>query len=261
VKGIDFPKALRLRARIADALGEQEQARLLRGFAETIAKDPGAVVRVRQRIAEQAALVDEVEVTPIVQVMRDALCDLESGKVQERAKPLPLKARPPEPAPRAEKSAAPVADTLRVELADLRNTFAQIGARLEALEAREAPEPIKLTDTIVERLRTQRVPDGRTWLHVVETIADAYGLQVEHLTSRSRKAIIAQARAHVWWWLRQRAGRIYSFPHIGAVWGYDHTTVMYGVQAHAARIAAAPPSTPSGSRLRDDDAAREVAAS
>jgi hypothetical protein len=241
-----IPKALRLRATLAAGLGEHDAARLLRGYADALGKDMGALSRIRERITESAALVDEAPVTAIVQVWRDALTDLGSG-----ARPAKTSAR---------RAPVIVADTealdeLRTELAEMREAMASMEerliARLATLEAVPAPPPtVPLAlPAPLERLRAYRLPDGRTWLELVESIADEHGVSAADIASRRKLDAIAFARQHVWWYLYRKAGASYSTTYIGEVFDRDHNTVLPGIASYERRRAD-PPAPPSGPRLR-----------
>lgn len=253
-------KALRARATTATGLNEPEAARLLRGYATTIDRDPGAVVRVRGRVEESAALVDEAPVTPIVQVWRDALVDL-GGVLPRRAAAPPkpkAKAKAPAAQPAAPEPAIRVEDpaiaVLRAEIAGLRDVLAlterTLLARIATLEeeaaARRAPAP-----SLVDGLGARPLPGGRTWLELVEEIAAEHGVTAEEIVGPGKHDVVAAARHHVWWWLHRRAQASYSPTYIGAAFGRDVTTVASGIRRHEGHLAAAvAPPPPSGPRLR-----------
>ncbi len=245
-----IPKALRLRATLADSLGEHEAARLLRGYADALSQDPGSIARIRERITESAAMFGEAPGTPIVQVWRDALADLTKGP--------PAKGGPaPAPAPGV---APAVVAALRSELAEQGKTVASLVARIAALEAAAVPAapPVPLSAPL-EKLRALRMPDGRTWLALVESIAAEHGVTVDDLASHRKQDTVVAARFHAWWYLHRKAGANYSTPYIGEAFGMGHTTVLRGIQRHAERLTA-PPAPPSGPRLRDFRAPGKAAA-
>lgn len=60
------------------------------------------------------------------------------------------------------------------------------------------------------------------------------GIHPSHLREKNRKNVIAHARQHVMYLLHLRG---WSYPKIGqTLGGMDHTTIMHGVKAHAARV-------------------------
>lgn len=77
---------------------------------------------------------------------------------------------------------------------------------------------------------------------ILNETAAKHGLAPDRVMSKSRSPNVAQARQEVMWRLRALTaadGRPkHSYPAIGrALGGLDHTTVLHGVRAHAARLA------------------------
>lgn len=69
--------------------------------------------------------------------------------------------------------------------------------------------------------------------------AEAHGLTLDELMTRTNRRKISHARhAAMWamWQCHRRDGvPSYSLPQIGAFFGLDHTTVLYGLRAYAER--------------------------
>lgn len=77
---------------------------------------------------------------------------------------------------------------------------------------------------------------------IVQEVADKHGFTVEDLTGDSRKRKVAHARQEAWariYEFKRPCGRnSYSMPLIGSWFGgRDHTTVLYGINAHNGRVA------------------------
>jgi chromosomal replication initiator protein len=71
---------------------------------------------------------------------------------------------------------------------------------------------------------------------ILREVARKHGLTVEQLLAPVRSRYIAHARQEAMWEMRQRT--ILSFPEIARRCGLkDHTTAIYGVRSHEARIA------------------------
>jgi hypothetical protein len=62
---------------------------------------------------------------------------------------------------------------------------------------------------------------------IVATVADETGVPRDQIRSRSRLGSASRARHEVWRRLREVG---WSYPAIGAAFGVDHTSVMYGVK-------------------------------
>ncbi len=68
---------------------------------------------------------------------------------------------------------------------------------------------------------------------IATEVAGSYGMSLEEIRSPDKHADITRPRQHVMFALRE-AG--YSMTRIGKFLQRDHTTVMFGAKAHAARI-------------------------
>lgn len=76
-----------------------------------------------------------------------------------------------------------------------------------------------------------KTADGRslTISELVAVVAAKHGVHAGDIMSKSRRREIAYARFEVWWTLRQRGG-VWSYPNIARHWGYDHTSILFGVR-------------------------------
>ena len=72
---------------------------------------------------------------------------------------------------------------------------------------------------------------GRT---IVREVAQKHGLSPLDLSGPRRLAPVVVARQEAMWRMR-RETRL-SFPQIGRIVGRDHSTVIYGIRAHAKRM-------------------------
>lgn len=84
----------------------------------------------------------------------------------------------------------------------------------------------------------ERPPSMR---EIAAEVAQAHGLKVDDLTGPSRRWAVARPRQEAFWRCRQvrRADgqHRYSMPMIAAYFGRrDHTTILHGIRAHAARM-------------------------
>lgn len=84
-------------------------------------------------------------------------------------------------------------------------------------------------------------PGGGMAQILAETAAD-YGLSPSQLQGNSRVRTISWPRQDFMWRCRQvkwaDGSHRYSYPMIGGFLDMDHTTIIHGVRAHAARLAA-----------------------
>lgn len=79
-------------------------------------------------------------------------------------------------------------------------------------------------------------PVTRPSLHAIaRAIAAEYSLPLATVLGRSRTAHIAHARQALYWALRAQG---LSLPAIGRFMQRDHTTILYGIQAHRERLKA-----------------------
>jgi chromosomal replication initiation ATPase DnaA len=71
---------------------------------------------------------------------------------------------------------------------------------------------------------------------IIREVAQKHGLTVAEMMIRSRKQRIAHARQEAYF--RIRTERKYTLHQVAAIFGdLDHATVIYGVRAHARRMA------------------------
>ena len=87
-------------------------------------------------------------------------------------------------------------------------------------------------DVIAEE--TSASPD-QTMRTIVSEVAEKHNIPVRYLFHDRRAKPIVHARQEAMWRCAEETG--YSYPRIGAFFGRDHTTVIYSVKTHAARMA------------------------
>jgi Bacterial dnaA protein helix-turn-helix len=106
---------------------------------------------------------------------------------------------------------------------------------LELLERIDASSAIR---TVARELARHTLHDDedRTWLHVAGEVARAEAVTVEELLEHTRSRSLVPARRRFWYELRKATGR--SYPELGRVLGWDHTTIMDGVRAASSTDAA-----------------------
>lgn len=80
-----------------------------------------------------------------------------------------------------------------------------------------------------------QIPSRARVRDVLARVALEEGLPVSLLLTKTRRRVVAWPRQRVFYEAK-REGR--SYPEIARVFGMDHTTVLYGVRAYAARMAA-----------------------
>lgn len=71
---------------------------------------------------------------------------------------------------------------------------------------------------------------------IIEEVATRHGLTYDDLFRKTHKFTIAHARQEAWARLRALKPAL-SYPFIGTLFSCHHTTVLYGVEAHHARVA------------------------
>lgn len=74
----------------------------------------------------------------------------------------------------------------------------------------------------------------RDMLETVERHARLHGVTAEDVCGRGRTAAVSRARQAVWLHLRETTAL--SYPELGALFGRDHTSVLYGVRKCSARL-------------------------
>jgi ATPase involved in DNA replication initiation len=72
----------------------------------------------------------------------------------------------------------------------------------------------------------------RSMREIAEEVAAQQGVVMDLLRSDTRRHSVSHARQDA---MRLQRVEGYSYPQIGAFWGRDHTTVVYGVRAAEAR--------------------------
>jgi chromosomal replication initiation ATPase DnaA len=80
----------------------------------------------------------------------------------------------------------------------------------------------------------------RVYNEILDRVECETGTSREAIAGRSRYAEIVRARQYAMWLFRQRLDKwgrpVHSYPLIGAAMDLDHTTVLWGVRAHQARL-------------------------
>lgn len=80
-------------------------------------------------------------------------------------------------------------------------------------------------------------PGRWTMVEILQLVAEAYSISTAELRGHGRTKYVSRPRQHAMW-LMARQPHL-SLPQIGRFLGErDHTTILHGVRAHAARIAA-----------------------
>lgn len=106
--------------------------------------------------------------------------------------------------------------------------------------ARDAIVPIRLPKAAVGLSLWHGdlyAPKRWSMADILEIVSDAYRISVADLRGARRTRAYAWPRQHAMWLMAQQPHL--SLPMIGRfLGGRDHTTVLHGVRAHAARIAA-----------------------
>ncbi|HEY3236751.1 MAG TPA: helix-turn-helix domain-containing protein [Polyangiaceae bacterium] len=77
---------------------------------------------------------------------------------------------------------------------------------------------------------------ARDLLTTVAIICARRGITVHDLCSPTRTKAVSYARHEIWWTLRCHPHRHYSYFEIARLFGFDHSSVFYGVAAHLRRI-------------------------
>lgn len=72
-------------------------------------------------------------------------------------------------------------------------------------------------------------------LEMVEDVCRKHGVTLPQVLRRDKHLSVVRARQAIWYAMRNHPERSYSFPDIGRIWGYDHTTVMSGCKIHRKR--------------------------
>ncbi len=193
--------SLRLRARLAAAIGADGDARLLAGYARAIADDPAPNGPTERRV--RARIVDHAEANTgdpaRALIWADALRD--------------LGARP-----------APAGPETRARVLELEAEVNRLRAALEGAKAAEGP--------LLERLAAQALGDGRSWLDLAGEVARAERCEISALLTRDRSRVDVPPGAPLprhRFWAALSARRI-SHARIGRVLRLDATTVNNGVR-------------------------------
>ncbi len=76
-------------------------------------------------------------------------------------------------------------------------------------------------------LARRRLPDGRTWLSIAETVCADLGELLDDALELRRSSIVARAAAYC---VLLDAG--YSYPLIARGWCVDHTSVIYALKRY-----------------------------
>ncbi|NNG04755.1 MAG: hypothetical protein HKM95_11735 [Inquilinus sp.] len=94
-----------------------------------------------------------------------------------------------------------------------------------------APHRIAEPDTL-------SLPVRPTVVQILDEVAAHYGVTVAELTGRRRSRRVVWPRQMAMWTARRLT--VHSLPSLGNAFARDHTTVMHGVAATAARFDALP---------------------
>ena len=81
----------------------------------------------------------------------------------------------------------------------------------------------------IEALRDRHL-DG-----LAREVCTSRGVLLREVLGASRSRSVVRARHELWWRIRHLPDRCYSSPEIGRLFGRDHSTILAGIEAHAAR--------------------------
>lgn len=73
---------------------------------------------------------------------------------------------------------------------------------------------------------------------ITARICREHGVSIGELFTRDHKRRGAMARHALWSAFRDRSPEVYSYPRLGKMFGYHHTTIMWGVRRHRAHVRA-----------------------
>jgi chromosomal replication initiation ATPase DnaA len=76
---------------------------------------------------------------------------------------------------------------------------------------------------------------SRGLLALVSVVCARRGVTFDELCAAARTRSVSYARHEVWWNIRYFPQRHYSYIEIARLFGCDHSSVRYGVIAHARR--------------------------
>lgn len=68
---------------------------------------------------------------------------------------------------------------------------------------------------------------------LAEQVANENGVQVQSLFYRTNLARIVRARQELFYRMRALNPRVFTYPKIGQIMGYNHANVLWGVRRHA----------------------------
>lgn len=111
-------------------------------------------------------------------------------------------------------------------------------ARVECEQEREAKREQERLDRIIKkfRLATGFLPNPKAAVaRIKHECAVKHGVTVDEIDGIRRAAHIVAARQEAMW--RAKNETNLSFPSLGKLFDRDHTTVMWGIRQHEARMA------------------------
>lgn len=98
-----------------------------------------------------------------------------------------------------------------------------------------APEPVKRPRVAKSVRGVLITPYDRVTL-VIARVAASYGVTVEEIMGKSRNRPIVWARQEAYYAVKVATGAAYT--RVGKIFGRDHSTIMFGVDAYKNREAA-----------------------
>lgn len=76
---------------------------------------------------------------------------------------------------------------------------------------------------------------ARNLVPLLDDVCQRRGVMVHELCGRDRTLAVCRARQELWWLIRNHPDRHYSYLEIGRIFGRDHSTIRFGVEAHRRR--------------------------
>lgn len=67
---------------------------------------------------------------------------------------------------------------------------------------------------------------------IVESVARARKLPIREVLSRTKQSRLVRARWEVWATANRTNPKLYSVTRLGALFGYDHSSVRHGLNQH-----------------------------
>ena len=129
------------------------------------------------------------------------------------------------------------AEQLRSHYRDVKMRI-HAGADRRSMDTERLPASLAANIAVEEPRETHDLatdfPRVFRWRKIVKHVADRHGYCPQEILGKHRPDRLVSARLEAYWLVKEITGM--SYPHVGKIFGRDHSTVLYGIKEFEKRL-------------------------